>query len=115
MALRSIGNIGYFQKFHLQSKHLGKPPSPTYHVKNSKATTLLLQDFTYEHTTSYPFLWFNISMGAFIEQEITEARMLIDDMIKESLELCQNNSPTAIEGRGGIPMEVPFTWLYPLR
>ena len=84
-------------------------------MKNSKATTLLLQDFTYEHTTSYPFLWFNISMGAFIEQGITEARMLIDDMIKESLELCQNNSPTAIEGRGGIPMEVPFTWLYPLR
>ena len=42
-------------------------------------------------------------MGAFIEQEITEARMLIDDMIKESLELCQNNSPTAIEGRGGTP------------
>lgn len=33
-------------------------------------------------------------MGAFIEQGITEARMVIDDMIKESLELCQNNSPT---------------------
>ena len=43
-------------------------------------------------------------MGAFIEQGITEARMVIDDMIKESLELCQNNSPTAIEGRGGTPM-----------
>ena len=54
-------------------------------------------------------------MGAFIEQGITEARMVIDDMIKESLELCQNNSPTAIESRGGTPMELPFTWLYPLR
>ena len=54
-------------------------------------------------------------MGAFIEQGITEARMLIDDMIKESLKLCQNNSPIATEGRGGTPMEVPFTWLYPLR
>ena len=54
-------------------------------------------------------------MGAFIEQGITEATMVIDDMIKESLELCQNNSPTAIESRGGTPMELPFTWLYPLR
>ena len=54
-------------------------------------------------------------MGALIEQGITEARMLIDDMIKESLKLCQNNSPIATEGRGGTPMEVPFTWLYPLR
>ena len=41
-------------------------------------------------------------MGAFIEQGITEARMVLDDMIKESLELCQNNSPTAIEA-GGTP------------
>ena len=54
-------------------------------------------------------------MGTFVEEGVTEARMLVDDMIKKYLELGQNYFPIAVEGRGGTPVEVPFTWLNPLR
>ena len=43
-------------------------------------------------------------MGTFIEQGITEARMLIDDMIKESLELAKITLPSPLK------VEVALQW-----
>jgi hypothetical protein len=54
-------------------------------------------------------------MGTLVEQGIiAESRMLVNNMIKEGLELCPDDSPLTIEGGRGTPMEVSFAWLYPL-
>lgn len=54
-------------------------------------------------------------MGTLVEQGIiAESRILVNNMIKEGLELCPDDSPLTIEGGRGTPMEVSFAWLYPL-
>lgn len=70
----------------------------------------------YKYSTCFqPFSWFKVSMGTLVEQGIiAESRMLVNNMIKEGLELCPDDSPLTIEGGRGTPMEVSFAWLYAL-